>query len=284
VLLKEYLRATYRDIIGFVSLMTEACHLLNLKTIPHFTTLQKFLARIPSGLLSQLIHRCADATLPPEAAISLVAVDATGFTCEYTSDWYCQRTGKPRKAFMKLSIAVDTDSLTVLGFTMSRTPIHEVRHAPAVIRQAHRHGHAGAYVLDKAYDAESVHRLIAEECAAAALIPTRTRRRRALSGSYRREADTRFNPDLYRKRAAVETAFSILKRKWGGALTARKQRYQQKQMKLKLVVYAVERMEKRALFMRIRAFLQSRFFRPGGRRPSLRFDQRINNYCVLLVG
>ena len=86
VLFKAYLRATYRNIVDRVTLMPEVCDLLKLKTIPHFTTLQKFLARLSSGLLSPLIHHLAEVTLPPNADVSLVAVDAPGFTCDYASD------------------------------------------------------------------------------------------------------------------------------------------------------------------------------------------------------
>lgn len=57
---------------------------------------------------------------------------------------------------MKLSVAVDTERMVLLEFAMSRTPIHEVRHAPSVLRQAYRHAHASTYVMDKAYDAESI--------------------------------------------------------------------------------------------------------------------------------
>ena len=74
---------------------------------------------------------------------------------------------------MKLSVAVDTDSLTVAGFAMSRTPTHEGRHAPAVLRQANRHVHAPVHVVDKAYDAESVHRFVVEFLKAEVLNPAR---------------------------------------------------------------------------------------------------------------
>jgi transposase len=258
VLFKEYLTATYRDVVDLVSLMPEVCDLLNLKTIPHFTTLQKFLARLPSGLLSHLIHHCAEVTLPPDAMVPMIAVYATGFTCDYASDWYCERTGRQRKAFMKLSVAVDTERLVLLGFTMSRTPTHEVRHAPAVLRQAYRHVHAPVYVMDKAYDAESIHQFIAEDLNAEALIPTRIRPRIALTGPYRSRAHERFDLDRYHRRAAVETTFSIMKRKWGGHLTARKRRYQRKEMKLKLIVYALEKIGTIVFLWSIRPFLQSR--------------------------
>jgi len=195
--------------------MDEVCRLLNLITVPHFTTLQKYLARTPSGLLSRLIPHLAEATLPPDADVSLIALDATGFTCDYASDWYCARTGRVRKAFMKLSVAVDTERLVLLGFSMSRTPVHEVLNAPAVLRQAYRHVHAPAYVMDKAYDAESIHRLVMEDLKAEALIPTRTRTRSGVTGPYRSRAHDRFDPVRYHQRSAVETTFSIMKRKMG---------------------------------------------------------------------
>jgi len=161
---------------------------------------------------------------------------------------------------MKLSVVVDTERLMLLGFAMSRTPIHEVRHAPAVLRQAYRHVHTSVYVMDKAYDAESIHRLIVEDLKAEAFIPARKSSLDVPSGTYRSRVFDRFDPEQYHRRSAVETTFSIMKRKWGGHLTARKTRYQQKEMKLKLTVYALERLWTIVLLWSIRPFLQSRSF------------------------
>ena len=160
LLFKKYLHATYRNVVDLVSLMYIVCDLLNLRTVPHFTTLQMFLARLSSGLLSRVVHHLAAVTLPSENVVSTVALDATGFTCDYAGDWYCERTGRWRKAFLILSVAVDTERLVILGFTMSRTPIHEVRHAPSALRQAYQHVRAPVYIMDNAYDAESIHRFI----------------------------------------------------------------------------------------------------------------------------
>lgn len=65
LLFKEYLHATYRNVVDLVSLMGEVWLILNLRVIPHFTTLQKFLTRIPSGILSRLTHHLAEVTLLP---------------------------------------------------------------------------------------------------------------------------------------------------------------------------------------------------------------------------
>ena len=160
---------------------------------------------------------------------------------------------------MKLSVAVDTERFVLLGFSMSRTPIHEVRHAPAVLRQAYRHVHAPVYVMDTAYDAESIHRFVVEDLKAEALIPARKSSKNVCSGKSRSRACDRFNPERYHRRSAVETTFSIIKRKWGGYLTARKRRSQRKEMKLKLTVYALERLGILSFYWWIQAFLQSRY-------------------------
>ena len=161
---------------------------------------------------------------------------------------------------MKLSVAVDTERLILPGFAMSRIRTHEVRQAPAVLRQAYCHVHAPAYVMDQAYDAEPIHRFVVEDLKAEALIPARKSTGTVVTGPYRSRAHDRFDPDRYHRRSAVETTFSIMKRKWGGHLTARKCRYQRKEMKLKLTVYALERLGTLSFFWWIQAFLQSRFF------------------------
>lgn len=78
LLLKEYLHAIYRNAIDLISLKGKVCRLLNLRTFPHITPLQMFLTRISSGFLSQVIHHLAQATLPLDAVVSRVAVDARG--------------------------------------------------------------------------------------------------------------------------------------------------------------------------------------------------------------
>jgi hypothetical protein len=62
----------------------------------------------------------------------------------------------------------------------------------------------------------------------------------ARSGTNRGRAFDRFDPDRYHRRSAVETTFSITKRRWGGRLTARERRYRRREMKLEPTVHALE--------------------------------------------
>jgi len=69
--------------------------------------------------------------------------------------------------------AVDTQRSIRMELAMSRTPIHEVRHVPSVLRHAYRHVHAPVNVMDKAYDADSIRRFVVEDLRAEAIIPVR---------------------------------------------------------------------------------------------------------------
>ena len=52
ILLNEYINTNYRDFVELIYLMSDIKVKLDLDTIPHFTTLQKFVSRIPSSLFN----------------------------------------------------------------------------------------------------------------------------------------------------------------------------------------------------------------------------------------
>ena len=49
VLLKEYTGTDYRSFVELIDLMSNIKEKFDLDKIPHYTTLQKFVSRIPSG-------------------------------------------------------------------------------------------------------------------------------------------------------------------------------------------------------------------------------------------
>ncbi|OPY39059.1 MAG: hypothetical protein A4E35_00293 [Methanoregula sp. PtaU1.Bin051] len=53
-----------------------------------------------------------------------------------------------------------------------------------------------------------------------------------------------FDPELYYQRNKVETVFSVLKRKFGESLKARKYRLQVKEIKIKVIPYNLSRLRK----------------------------------------
>ena len=96
--------------------------------------------------------------------------------------------------------------------------------------------------MDKGYDSEEIHELIRDTLNSCSLIPVRNRKRKRISGYYRRQIALAFDQERYHQRNKVETVFSVLKRKFGESLKARKYRLQVKEIKIKVILYNLSRM------------------------------------------
>jgi hypothetical protein len=129
VLLKEYISTGYRDFIELIDLMNNIKEKPDLDKIPHYTTRQKFVSRIPSSLFNITLSRTLKLFYSHGESVSITAIDATGFTSSYASHYYSRRTGKLRRSFLKTSTSVDTDKNVVLGWKISQKTDHDVKHA-----------------------------------------------------------------------------------------------------------------------------------------------------------
>jgi hypothetical protein len=116
VLLKEYISTDYRDFVELIYLTSNIKDKLGLDKIPHFTTLQKFVSRIPSSLFNLVLSRTLKLFYSHGENASIIAIDVTGFTSSYVSHYYSRRTRKFRRSFLKTSILVDTSKQVILGW------------------------------------------------------------------------------------------------------------------------------------------------------------------------
>jgi hypothetical protein len=96
--------------------------------------------------------------------------------------------------------------------------------------------------MDKGYDSEEIHELIRDTMHSCSLIPVRTRKRKRISGYYRKRLAQSFDFTRYHQRNKVETAFSVMKRKYGESLKVRKVRLQVKEIKMKVILYNISRL------------------------------------------
>ena len=103
--------------------------------------------------------------------------------------------------------------------------------------------------MDKEYDSEKIHVLIREEIKADSIIPLRKRKKKEIKGKYRKQLYLSFDKTKYNKQNVAETMFSVVKRKFGEILRARKFRNQVKEIevkeiKVKLIVYNIDKNKK----------------------------------------
>jgi hypothetical protein len=140
-----------------------------------------------------LLHRLLVACLPAVRG-RIVALDSTGFSTSTRSPYYARRFfARAPCGFVKCSILIDARIL-----------------APAAAGARH-------LVADKAYDAEWLHRLLAE-LGVQPHIPVRAGTRR---GRWRRRHAKEFSMKIFHRRPLVETTHSVVKRRWGGTVAAR---------------------------------------------------------------
>jgi len=83
--------------------------------------------------------------------------------------------------------------------------------------------------------------MIRDDFESFSVIPVKTRKRKRISGHYRRELAHSFDVHLYHRRNLVETVFSVLKRRFGECLKSRKYRNQVKEIKIKLILHNISR-------------------------------------------
>ncbi len=76
VLLKEYLNEDYRNFVELIELMDKVQNKIGIKQVPHFTTLQKFMSRIPTLFFNSMLKQTVKLFYYHGERIYLTAIDS----------------------------------------------------------------------------------------------------------------------------------------------------------------------------------------------------------------
>ena len=254
LLLKEHLRLTYRAAEDLLRLSGRLRRLFGLRIVPDHSTLWWFARRhlgpdLAALALAETVERAAGRLRGPR----LVALDSTGMWLSHASRWFERRAerGRGQRGWLKWALAMWVEPQLLLAQRVRPGPSGDFGDLVPLATAAHAALPFERLVADAGYDSEANHRFCRERLGADSLIPAKKRRsvRVVATTPYRQEMVRRLGEPgdegsrrAYRQRWKAETVMSVVKRRWGEALSARLDDTQRTQALLRGVVYNLNRL------------------------------------------
>jgi len=256
LVLKEFEKKDYR---GMWELLKEFAGLrqeIGLKSVPHFTTLQKASVRL---LTKPKVRLLIDDTVRrinrKRRHVKYGAADSSGFDAHHASRYFIFRTSanqkgkEPKKRriykkYGKLMTVIDTATHAILSAVASAGPTPDIDQLEGVMDELPRSITMHHLVADAGFDSAYNHWLLRDFHGMRSTIPPEHGRPPKDPGTlpkdqYRRRMKTHFNRKAYRHRPQIETVFSMMKRNFGAALRAKSHYGRCRDMLLKAVTHNV---------------------------------------------
>ncbi len=180
LVLKNFLKTDYRGVINHLKDCSSLAESIDLKKIPHYTTLQKAAKRL---LVSQVAQRLLDETVDlhmgRRSVVPDSAIDSTGLGATCASAYFVKRRSRkenPWKTMVyhrypKLGVVSDVTSHFILAFQSGRGPCPDVGEFKGLITQASQRVRLKCIIADAGYDSESNHVFAREEMSLRTIIP-----------------------------------------------------------------------------------------------------------------
>jgi hypothetical protein len=245
--LKEFLHLDDRRCEALLASAQELRTALGLHAVPDHSTRwwfsrHKVKPRLLARALSETVRLFQRAAAQRSRT---VAVDSTGFARAPASPYYQQRAGKRHRArtWLKWSVAVWTDPLVLCGQVADRGPRGDHVEFCPLVTQTLARVRFTRLLADGGDDSEANQRWLREDLGIERIIPPVAGRpaRGLTRRPYRRQRQLSFPRKVYGQRWRVETFISVVKRRFGGAVTARRYWQQVKQTLLRGMIYNLYR-------------------------------------------
>ena len=265
---REYLGMSYERFVEHLKDLDGLVSFLGLKSIPHFTTLQKVCARIKGSALESLYLQFAS-----KGKIR-ASMDSTGVGLHHTTHYYEERlehfrkrkrkkdgkhrVGRPRKKRKRkhqyINGCCDLDRQILLAIQTQRgSQSDNKKMIPTLKKMKKLFPRIVSLDADKGYDAEYNLSYVNDEMNAKPHIKVRNEdvpihrtkgvnRKKAKKELHNKRGRPRKN-----HRNKSETIFSVIKKIFGENLTAKTAKMQRQQLRIRILAYNAYRKAKRVL-------------------------------------
>ena len=244
LILKAYLKATYRDIVDHLASSFELRDAMGLTKLPNYSTLCKFAGKdsvleVLDGMLATLAKAIDDAD---DSTCKEAAMDATGLETSCASAHYKARSGRKRRGFLKVSVVVMSDTLIPAAMVFNFGPGNDKTPARQLLPKAKATIQPDLLYAYAGYDAEWVHEFCNEEWQTFSVINPVKHKEGTLNGVYRSQMTKKNLKKLgYGRRWLVESYMAGLKRTTGSTLNAHTRRGMKVEAGMKVLAYALRR-------------------------------------------
>jgi hypothetical protein len=263
LVLKTFLKTDYRGIAAILEDCSSLRRFIHLKRTPHFTTLQKVSQKVLKlPIVNSLLYQSVKRVLQTQN-VALAAIDSTGLESGHISSYFVRRRSRVPNLwqtttytrFPKLAVIGDCKTHLILGAMTARGPGPDVHQFIPTLSQLNPQIQITTLLADAGYDSERNHRYAREIRHIKTWIPPHHGRptTKPPTGKYRQLMARKLDTKPFGQRWQVETIFSMLKRRFGFVVHARRYWAQNREMLLMVLTYNL------AIFL----FVKELFYRAG---------------------
>jgi hypothetical protein len=250
LVLKTFFKTDYRGICALLHDLSDLRGALRLRSVPHFTTLQKASVRL---LRFRRVRRLLAITirrhLKRRRRVRRAAFDSTGLDCGHRSAYYVRRRSSTNKRwqrvmysrYAKLELAVDTANHVVLACLAGRGPRPDTDRYVPLLKATLGQVRVAATLADAGYDSEPNHQYARDVQGVRSFMPATIGRptTKPPTGRYRRQMKQRLNKHYgrYGQRWQVECTNSMIKRRLTTTVQARSYWAQCRELLLIVLTY-----------------------------------------------